>query len=130
MTAELFILTLKIAVVTVTILLAGSLTALAFGNYRLHGRINIAFFVLTLSAVLGLEVVARILDPNLFPAYFDRHNSWMTLWIHLAFSLPAALLLPFMLFTGLKHRRKVHIGIGVTFLVFWIGTFITGVFFL
>ena len=60
------ILILKIAVTAVTVLLCASLVALARGNYRLHGRINIVFFVLTFLAVVGLEVVARVLSPTLF----------------------------------------------------------------
>jgi len=35
-----------------------------------------------------------------------------------------------MLVTGWKRRRKLHIATGLVFLVLWIGTFITGVFFL
>ena len=58
MNAGLVILVLKVAVVAVTVLLAGSLVALACGRYRLHGRINIAFFALTLAALVGLELIA------------------------------------------------------------------------
>ena len=35
-----------------------------------------------------------------------------------------------MLFTGLKHKRNVHIAAGILFSLLWIGTFITGIFFL
>ena len=45
------ILTLKVAVAAVTVLLLASLVALARGQYRLHGRINLVFFTLTLAAV-------------------------------------------------------------------------------
>jgi hypothetical protein len=121
---------LKIAVVAVTLLLAGSLTALARGRYRLHGRLNIAFFVLTLSALFGLEFIAQMLIPQAFAEYLDSHDAREALRIHLVFSVPAALLLLAMLFTGVRHRRKVHIGLGVAFLIFWTGTFVTGVFFL
>jgi uncharacterized membrane protein YozB (DUF420 family) len=124
------ILTLKIAVVAVTILLLGSLVALARGNYRLHGRINMAFFGLTLTALIGLEVVARLIEPEMFGAYFDATDSWTVLYLHLCFSLPAALLLPFMLFTGLKRKRAIHIRLAILFSILWTGTFITGVFFL
>lgn len=122
------LLTLKIAVVSVTLLFLASLVALAYGKYRWHGRINTLFFVLTLSALLGLEVVVRFLDPQLF-AYFDdatRRN----LTIHLCFALPAALLLPAMLYTGRTHRRTFHVTLALAFSVFWVGTFVTGVFFL
>ena len=35
-----------------------------------------------------------------------------------------------MLFTGIRHLRRLHIATGILFSVLWIGTFITGVFFL
>jgi hypothetical protein len=124
------ILILKIAVGAVTCLLAVSLAALCRGNYRLHGRINIVFFVLTLSALLGLEVVARVLVPDLFREHFERHQAQRALAVHLAFSMPAAALLFAMLLTGLGHRRHWHIGLGVVFLLLWAGTFVSGVFFL
>jgi uncharacterized membrane protein YozB (DUF420 family) len=50
--------------------------------------------------------------------------------VHLSFSVPAAALLFVMLFTGLKHKRNLHVAAGILFSVLWIGTFITGVFFL
>jgi hypothetical protein len=129
-TAGLIILTLKIAVIAVTVLLAVSLLALWRGRYRLHGRINKVFFGLTLTALLGLEVVARLAAPDLFTEHFERHNARGALGTHLAFSMPAALLLFAMLFTGLRRQRRLHIGLGMLFLVLWTGTFITGVFFL
>jgi uncharacterized membrane protein YozB (DUF420 family) len=128
--AGLVILILKVAVVAVTLLLAASLVALSRGHYRLHGRINLVFFVLTVAALLGLEVVARIIDPQMFDDYFTEKDSWTALYIHLSFSLPATLILPFMLYTGLKRRRWLHIRLACIFLVLWIGTFVTGVFFL
>src|SRR5262245_8593257 len=109
------ILTLKAAVVAVTILPAASLTALARGNYRLHGNINKVFFALTLAALFGLEVVIRLVNPGLFQDYFDRTGAWTTLQIHLSFSMPAALLLLAMLYTGLKRWRRVHIALGLLF---------------
>jgi hypothetical protein len=124
------ILILKIAVIAVTVLLLCSLLALAKGKYWLHGRINIAFFVLTLLALIGLEVIARILSPTLFAVFFEEHQAQSALRVHLSFSMPAAVLLPFMLFTGLRRRRAWHVGLAVVFLVLWTGTFITGVFFL
>jgi hypothetical protein len=122
------ILILKIAVGAVTCLLLLSLTALAAGKYRLHGRINMVFFGLTLTALLGLEVLLRGVDPQLFD-YFDD-DTHRALAIHLGFSMPAALLLPMMLYTGLTHRRTIHLVLACLFSVFWIGTFITGIFFL
>ena len=130
LTAGTVILLLKIAVAAVTLLLLWSLAALARGNYRLHGRINVVFFVLTLVALVGLEVVARLLSPTLFSEHFERHGARAQLVVHLCFSLPAAALLPLMLVTGRRRSRNLHIALGVVFLVLWTGTFITGVFFL
>jgi uncharacterized membrane protein YozB (DUF420 family) len=130
MNAGLIILVLKIAVVAVTVLLGCSMVALARGRYRLHGRINIAFFVLTLAALVGLELIAQLLRPGLFLEYLERHKAMGILWVHLAFSIPSALLLTVMLFTGLRHQRNLHVGLGIAFLILWMGTFITGVFFL
>ncbi len=124
------ILVLKIAVIAVTLLFGASLVALGRGRYRLHGRINIVFFVLTFLAVVGLEVVARVLSPTLFAEHFNAHQAQSNLRVHLSFSMPAALLLPFMLITGLRRRRAWHVSLGAVFLVLWTGTFITGVFFL
>jgi uncharacterized membrane protein YozB (DUF420 family) len=119
---------LKIAVIGVTVLLLASLLALARGNVRLHGRINLVFATLTLTVVLGLELLVRVIDPEMFN-YLDpptRH----ALRVHLCFSIPSALLLPVMLYTGVKHHRAIHLGLALIFVIFWIGTFITGVFFL
>ena len=125
------ILALRVAVAAVTVLLLASLAALARGNYRLHGRINLAFFVLTLTALFGLELVTRVISPTLFQSYFqDYPERQRALSIHLCFSVPAALLMPFMLYTGLTHRRAWHLGLAALFGVLWVGTFITGVFFL
>ncbi len=124
------LLLLKIAVLAVTVLFAASLLALARGNYRLHGRINLVFFVLTLTALLGFEGIIQILSREMFDEYVERTNSRLALNIHLAFSLPAALVLPFMLFTGKMHKRQVHIVLGLLFTLLWTGTVITGVFFL
>jgi hypothetical protein len=132
LTAGTVILVLKIAVIAVTLLLLSSLVALARGNYWLHGRINMVFFVLTLAALVGLEVIARLvlLPPNDFADHFKNHQAEAALGVHLSFSMPAAVLLPFMLVTGLRRRRPWHVGMGMVFLVLWTGTFITGVFFL
>jgi hypothetical protein len=124
------ILSLKIAVLAVTVLLIVSLTALATGRRRLHGRINIAFFTLTLSALIGLEGITRLIDPEIFAHYFRETGSEKALTVHLSFSIPAALLLPFMLYTGLTHRRQIHTSLAVLFSILWIGTFVTGIFFL
>ena len=125
------ILALRVAVAAVTVLLLASLVALARGNYRLHGRINLAFFVLTLAALFGLKLVTRVLVPDLFADYFAAYpERRRALYVHLSFSLPAAILMPFMLYTGLTHRRAWHVALAVVFGALWTGTFITGVFFL
>ncbi len=130
LTAEIVILTLKIAVIAVTVLLIASLIALAMGKYRLHGRINLVFFILVLAALLGLELVTQMVKPGMLQEFLRQQDAVQILNIHLGFSLPAALVLPAMLYTGLKHHRRVHITLGIVFLVLWTGTFITGVFFL
>lgn len=128
LTGPVVILILKIAVAAVTVILLGSLFALYRGNYWLHGRLNLAFFVLTVSALLGLEVLVRLLNPAVFD-YFDEDTRRM-LRIHLCFSIPAAIILVPMLFTGLRHRRRIHLSLAVVFAILWTGTFVTGIFFL
>jgi uncharacterized membrane protein YozB (DUF420 family) len=122
------ILALKIAVSAVTLLLGMSFIALARGNFRLHGRINIAFFVLTALALVALEVIVRVLDPTVFD-YFDDTTRQM-LSVHLCFALPATLVMAIMLWTGLSRRRDLHLYLAGIFTVLWIGTVVTGVFFL
>lgn len=122
------ILVLKVAVAAVTVLLLLSLLALARGNYRLHGRINLAFFVLTLTAVLGLELLVRVIDPAMFD-YFDAETRQM-MRVHLAFSVPSALLLPVMYFTGRAGRGRLHKALAFVFGALWAGTFVTGIFYL
>jgi uncharacterized membrane protein YozB (DUF420 family) len=124
------ILALKIAVAAVTVLLLASLLALSRGNYRLHGRINLAFFTLTLVALLGFEVVIRIIEPSIFDYIMHNDELRQMLNIHLCFSVPSALLMPAMLYTGLTHRRTAHLLLAALFGTLWIGTFVTGVFFL
>lgn len=125
MTASNVILTLKIAVAAVTVLLLVSLVALLKGRYRLHGRLNVAFFVLTLGAVLGLEVLIRFVKKDIFDAVPAEN-----LRVHLCFSIPALVLMFAMLFTGQTGRRRVHLTLAVLFGIAWVGTFVTGIFFL
>jgi uncharacterized membrane protein YozB (DUF420 family) len=122
------ILSLKVAVCLVTLIFLSSLVALARGKYRLHGRINMIFFTLTLIALISLELVARVIDPKIFD-YFDEKTRQI-LAVHLCFSLPSAGIMPVMLYTGLTHRRRVHLSLAVVFACLWIGTFVTGVFYL
>lgn len=128
LTGPLVILVLKVAVAAVTVLFLASLTALALGRRRLHGRINLVFAALTAAAVFGLEVLIRFVDPDLFNYFDEATRRVMT--VHLAFAVPAALLLPVMLLTGGTHRRRVHVPLGVLFALLWAGTFVTGIFFL
>lgn len=130
LTGPLVILGLKIAVGAVTVLLLASLVALLAGSYRLHGRINLVFFLLTAAALVGFEVIIRFLNPSIFnyiDAYPDLKNA---LVIHLWFAVPSALLMPVMLYTGLKGLRTIHLGLAFLFGILWTGTFITGIFFL
>jgi uncharacterized membrane protein YozB (DUF420 family) len=125
------ILALRVAVAAVTCLLLAALVAVARGNYRLHGRINTAFFALTLTALLSLELVVRVLAPHVFDEYFETYPARrLALDVHLCFAVPAAVLLPFMLLTGRGHRRSWHLRLAAVFGVLWLGTFITGIFFL
>lgn len=124
------ILGLKTAVAAVTVLLLASLLALAFGKIRLHGRINLVFFILTVAALIAFEFIIRLLNPTAF-VYIDADADLRrALNIHLCFSVPSALLMPAMLYTGLSRRRAAHLALAFVFGLLWLGTFITGVFFL
>ena len=124
------ILALKAAVLAVTVLLLFSLAAVLRGRYRLHGRINIVFFVLTVGALVGLEVITRLIDPQVFAYIEEDPAAKRALTIHLCFSLPAAAVMPAMLYTGFTHRRNAHLSLAAVFGVLWTGTFVTGIFFL
>jgi hypothetical protein len=122
------ILALKIAVGSVTVLLVASLVALAAGKPRWHGRINTVFFALVAATVLGFEVVIRFVLPNLTAEFTAEQREALS--IHLAFSVPATVLLPAMLFTGKRGWKSTHVGLAVVFLALWAGTVVTGLFFL
>ena len=122
------ILALKIAVGAVTVLLAASLVALAAGKPRWHGRINTVFFALTATTVLGFEIVIRFVQPDLTSGFSPEQREALS--IHLGFSIPAALLLPAMLYTGTRRYKRTHVALAVVFLVLWSGTVVTGLFFL
>ena len=128
MTGPTVVLTLKIAVAGVTVLLLASLIALATGRRRLHGRINFYFFILTLAAVLGLEGLIRFVNPNVFDYFDDAARK--ALRLHLWFSVPAAVMLPVMYFTGRTGRGRLHFALAWLFVILWAGTFVTGIFFL
>jgi hypothetical protein len=127
---ERVLLLLKAAVLLVTVLLGASLLALARGQYRLHGWINRVVFVLVTAALLGLEGLARLIQPGVFHDYFDRTGAWPAFYLHLVFALPTAGVLGALLYTGLGHRRSWHIALGLCFLGLWTGTLVTGLFFL
>jgi hypothetical protein len=120
------ILALKILVTAVTVLLAASLVALAAGRPRLHGRSNTGLFALTMATVAGFETLLQFVDVK---SAFDPQTR-EALRVHLCFSVPSAILLPAMFLTGIKRRKKLHVSLSVVFLSLWIGTFVTGVFFL
>jgi hypothetical protein len=124
------ILSLQIAVVAVTLLLLASLIALAAGKQRLHGQINRVFFVLTLIAVLGLELVIRLVSPEVRDYVHRSEESRAALNVHLWFSVPSALLLPLMMYSGQTHRRRLHLTCAFFFAILWTGTFVTGLFYL
>ncbi|MCZ2343957.1 MAG: DUF420 domain-containing protein [Bacteroidales bacterium] len=121
------IIILKVLVSAVTVLFVLSLIALARGKRRLHGRINTAFFVLTMMTVIVFESLLRLgvdVTSGFSPA------ARQALRIHLIFAIPSAILLPILFFTGFTGRRRGHVPLGVIFAVLWVGTFLTGVFFL
>ena len=120
------ILTLKVLVSGVTVLLVASLAALAAGRPRLHGRINTVFFVLTMATVAGFETLIHLVDVK---SSFDSATR-DALTVHLCFSIPSAILLPAMFLTGIQRRKKLHRGLAVLFLALWIGTMVTGVFYI
>ena len=126
LTGTTIILTLKILVAAVTVLLIGSLVALAAGRPRLHGRNNTAFFVLTMLTVAGFEVLLQFVDVK---ATFDQ-PALDALRVHLYFAVPSALVLPVMFLTGKTRRKRLHVVLAAGFAVLWAGTFVTGVFFL
>jgi hypothetical protein len=132
MTGPHVILALKVAVGAVTVLLSASLVALVLGQRRLHGRINMVFFGLTIAALILFEGVSRLIYPDIFSYYDKPGNESLRLWlnIHLCFSVPSALMMPAMLFTGLRGYRQVHLYLAGIFTALWTATFITGIFFL
>jgi hypothetical protein len=120
------ILGLKIAVSAVTVLLLSSLLALLAGRIRLHGRINLVFFILTVVALLVLELLVRVINPRVFDYFDDELRSRLS--VHLYFALPSACLMPVMLYTGYTHRRWLHLRLAILFGILWTGTVVTGIF--
>jgi hypothetical protein len=121
------ILAIKVLVAAVTLLFAASVWAIATGRQKLHGRINVVFFAATMTTVLGFELLLRLgVDVT---ATFSA-SARQALRVHLLFAVPAALLLPLMLWTGARHMRRLHLPLAALFTLFWLGTFVTGLFFL
>ena len=118
------ILTLKVLVSAVTVLFAAAVWAIATGRRRLHGRLNLAFFVLTMTTVLGFEVLVRLTNVT---AGFSP-DALAALKVHLVFAVPAALLLPLMLWSGATRRRRLHLPLAAAFTLLWAATVYTGLF--
>ena len=130
LTPTLVILSLKFAVGAVTVLLVFSLIALVKGKIKLHGKINLAFFILTVAALFLFEIVVRMIDPVLFSGLWKNAELAKSLKIHLCFAVPSVFLMGIMLFTGLRKYRVWHTRVAIVFLVCWVGTFYTGIWWL
>ena len=81
-------------------------------------------------AVLGLEGLVQLSGGAMFADLFDNPQTRGLLYLHLCFSTPSAVVLIAMLYTGLKRKRDVHLFLAGIFVVLWIGTIITGIFYL
>jgi len=121
------IIALKVAVAVASVLLLASLVALRAGKVRLHGQINLVFFLAVVATLVGFEVVLRLIQPGLYDWIKQDPEVSMRLRIHLFFSIPSALLMPVMLYTGYK-KRPLHKVLAVIFGILWTGTAITGIF--
>lgn len=118
---------LKVAVAVASVLLLASLVALRAGKVRLHGQINLVFFVAVVVTLLGFEVVLRMVQPGIYDWIKQDPELSGRLRIHLFFSVPSALLMPVMLYTGYR-KRPLHKVLAVVFGILWTGTAITGIF--
>lgn len=121
------ILGLKIAVGAVSLIFLASTLSIILKKKKLHGLLNTIFFVLTMTAVIAFEVIIRFILPDLTAQFSPEARR--VLGIHLFFSIPSALLLPVMLWTGKKHHRW-HVPLAVVFSTVWFGAAVTGIFFL
>ena len=121
------LLVLKLLVAAVTVLYAAAVAAILTGRRRLHGRLNTLFLVLTLSTVVGFELLLRLgADVS---ATFDEPTR-RALRLHLCFAVPAAVVLPVQYWAGATRRRRLHLPLAVVFTLLWAGTAVTGLFFL
>lgn len=119
---------LKIAVALTTTMLVASLIALVLKRPRLHGLLNTLVAVLILVAVLGLEIVLRMLGVDM-TAHMDA-AARQALVIHLCFAVPLVPVMGVMLVTGRSRRLRIHLSVAVLFVVLWVGMFVTGMFYL
>jgi uncharacterized membrane protein YozB (DUF420 family) len=118
------ILLLKVLVSAVTVILVAAIAAIATGHKRLHGRLNTLFFVLTMLTVVLFEGILRFgFD---VAAHFSP-EARSALRVHLVFAIPSAIVLPVMYWSGVTHRRRLHLPFAGLFVLLWLGTFITGV---
>ncbi len=118
------LLALKVLVAAVTVLFAAAVAAIAAGRRKLHGRLNTLFLVLTLTTVVGFELLLRLgADVT---AGFDA-DTRQALRIHLCFAGPSAVVLPVMYWSGCTRRRRLHRPLAVLFTLLWIGTAVTGI---
>jgi len=123
-TPSLVIIALKVAVTLVTVLLVAAVTAIATGRKKLHGRINTVVFILTMATLIGFEVIIRGIKPSLTASFTEEQRQ--SLYVHLYFAIPSAILMPIMFWSGATHRRRIHIPLAAVFTIVWLGTFITG----
>ena len=77
-----------------------------------------------------LELIVRVIAPEVFDYINNDNTLRQALNRHLWFSVPSTFVLPAMLYTGLKGYVRVHLSLAACFAVLWSGTFITGIFFL
>jgi len=121
------ILALKSAVAVASVLLALSLVALRAGKVRLHGQINLAFFLAVMATLVGFEVLVRMVHPGIYDWIRQDPHLLTRLRVHLCFAIPSALLLPVMLYTGFG-KKSAHRKLAVLFGILWTGTALTGIF--
>lgn len=121
------LLTLKVLVTAVTVLFAAAVAAILAGNKRLHGRLNTAFFVLTMTTVVSFELLIR-LGTDVTASFSPEARA--ALRVHLSFAIPSALVLPVMFWSGWTGRRRLHVPLAIVFTILWGVTFVTGVFYL
>lgn len=73
----------------------------------------------------------RVLWPHLSAEFLDPNGPVRRpLRTHLLFAVPAAAVLPVMMYSGGSRRGLLHRGTAGVFVVLWAGTFVTGIFLL